>query len=51
MLESLTILDLFFLLPIWAGYEGDNLGLWALVALLLLSPAALLLWREYKAQR
>ena len=42
MLETITLLNSFILLPIWAGYTCDNMLLFVGVALLFISPGAIL---------
>ena len=46
MMKKLMFLSLFFGLPIWGGYNGDKLFLWALVGMGLLLPAMLLFIQE-----
>lgn len=50
-MEKLSFTCLFLLLPIWGGYTGENMALWAAVAVLLLLPPAALLYKETKKQR
>ena len=45
-MKTLTFLCIFIGLPIWGGYTGDKLFLWALVGMALLLPAVLLCIQE-----
>lgn len=47
-MEALSFICLFILLPIWGGYTGENMALWALVTALLFLPPATLAYREHK---
>lgn len=46
-METLAFICLFVLLPIWAGYTGENMVLWVAVALLLLLPETYLILRDH----
>ena len=45
-MKTLAFLCIFIGLPIWGGYNGDKLFLWALVGMALLLPAVLLFIQE-----
>ena len=50
MYVTLALLILFFILPVWGGYTGDNMLLWLLVALALIGTAGACMWLEYRKQ-
>lgn len=43
---NLAFICTFILLPIWGGYEGDNMLLWTAGAVLLFIPGLICLHRE-----
>ena len=45
-MKTFAFLCIFIGLPIWGGYNGDKLLLWALVGMGLLLPAVLLFIQE-----
>ena len=50
MYVTLALLILFFILPVWGGYTGDNMLLWLLITLALIGTAGACMWLEYRKQ-
>ena len=50
MYMTLALFILFFILPVWGGYTGDNMLLWLLIALALIGTAGACMWLEYRKQ-
>lgn len=46
MLMTTAFLLIFFGLPMWGGYTGDNLALWAFVGIAMLAVAGGCMWLE-----